>query len=140
MKNNVLKKIKQAVKALFIRVKNIDLYNERDRAIYVVQQIKKFVNSDVVDVVIRITPTKQDDNAQVLINRYLELMITALAKFKKFKDEGSLALRMECVVKELKNMDESKRNELYFKMASFHTDEKQLVEQRYQELKKNNLI
>ncbi len=153
MKSNPIKQFIRWVKSGFKKTDE-QLYKHLDSSIEYANQFKRFVNSPFLKGGILITPTQYDNIALEVLQKITDEVITTLSLANQCKTLPTYEDRLKCFVLKLKEVHESELNDLYKKIATWYfrkledkrgnynafVTAKDLVQNRYDELKLNGLV
>jgi hypothetical protein len=126
-----MKKLLLKIKLFFATIfGNLDRFitDNVDEAINVVDAIKKVVDSPVVGVIVKLTPTKIDDNVLDRAKGYLDIAIKNLALGKECSGLQTKEERLKCLVEKLAEASPHVRSALYLKIASLYAKAKAAAE------------
>lgn len=126
-----MKKILLRIKLFFATIfGNLDRFitDNVDEAINVVNGIKNFIDSGLVGVVVKLTPTDLDDKALERAKEYLDRAVVVLGYGEECSKFETKEERLRCLALKLANSSPHVRNALYLKIASLYAKEKAKAE------------
>lgn len=94
-----------------------------DIAIEYTAQIKKFVDSNFVHLIVTLTPTRIDDIALPVVSRIMDKIIVQLAIVKGCTDLPTEEERRKCFIEAVRTLSRPMQEALYLKFASLFTKE-----------------